>query len=57
MSARISWHLQLVVQDGKLDDARALMDETVEATAQEVGAWDYEWFISPADQTCHICER
>lgn len=57
MSARISWHLQLVVQDGKLDDARASMDETLEATAQETGAWDYEWFISPADQTCHICER
>ncbi|MCH1571788.1 MAG: antibiotic biosynthesis monooxygenase [Longimicrobiales bacterium] len=57
MSATISWNLQLVVQDGKLDDARALMDEMVEATAQEAGARGYEWFISSDDQTCHICER
>lgn len=57
MSKVVSWNIQLSVQDGKLEDARALMEEMVEATGQEEGALGYEWFLSSDGTTCHINER
>jgi len=45
------------VQDGRLDDARALMAEMVESTRGESGAETYEWFLSGDGTVCHICER
>ena len=51
MSSVVSWNIQLSVQDGKLDEARALMTEMVEATTQEAGALGYEWFLSPDGTT------
>ena len=57
MSDVVSWNIRLSVQDGKLDEARALMAEMVEATKQEAGALGYEWFLSPDGTTCHINER
>jgi quinol monooxygenase YgiN len=57
MSQTVSWNLQLSVQAGKLDDARALMTEMVAATDQESGAITYEWFLSADGSACHICEK
>lgn len=57
MSNAVSWNLHCSVQDGKLDESRALMAEMVEATRQEAGALGYEWFLSPDGATCHINER
>lgn len=57
MSSTVSWNLQLGVQDGQLEDARALMAEMVEATEKETGAIGYEWFLSNDARTCHICEK
>ena len=57
MSAPVSWNLQLSVQDGRLDDARALMAEMVESTRQEPGAKGYEWFLRSDGTECHILER
>ena len=57
MSDVISWNLQLSVNDGQLDNARALMVEMIEATAQEAGAMGYEWFLSADGTACHINER
>jgi quinol monooxygenase YgiN len=57
MSDVVSWNLQLSVIDGKLDDARLLMAEMVEATNHEAGAVVYEWFLSPDGTSCHINER
>ena len=57
MSQTVSWNLQLAVQDGKLDAARALMAEMVAATDQEPGAITYEWFLSADASSCHICEK
>lgn len=57
MSSVVSWNLQLSVQDGRLDDARALMAEMVEATKKESGAQSYEWFLSNDGSQVHICER
>ena len=53
----MSWNLQLSVQDGRLEDARALMAEMVEATRQEPGSRGYEWFLNSDGTECHICER
>lgn len=57
MSAAVSWNLQLDVQDGRLEEARVLMAEMVEATRQEPGTQRYEWFLSEDGTVCHICER
>ena len=55
MSETVSWNLQLSVRDGRVDDARELMNEMVESTRNENGALSYEWFL--AGNTCHIVER
>lgn len=57
MSGIVSWNLQLSVQAGRLDDARALVAEMVDATQQEPGTQGYEWFLSSDGSQCHICER
>ena len=57
MSNTISWNLRLSVSDGRLDDARALMNEMVESTRNEPGTLGYEWFLSKDGKTCHINER
>jgi quinol monooxygenase YgiN len=57
MAATVSWNLQLAVQDGRLDHARAPMAEMVAATRDEQGAIGYEWFLSDDGQVCHICEK
>ena len=57
MANAVSWNLQLTVQDGRLDEARALMAEMVDATRQESGTLGYEWFLSRDGSSCHIHER
>lgn len=57
MSSTVSWNLQLAVQEGRLDEARKLVSEMVEATRQEPGTVGYEWFLSEDGSVCHICER
>ncbi|HSM36232.1 MAG TPA: antibiotic biosynthesis monooxygenase [Longimicrobiales bacterium] len=57
MQGPVSWNLQLSVRDGRLDDARNLMADMVEATRNEPGALVYEWFLDGDGAVCHICER
>lgn len=57
MSETVSWNFHLSVQDGRLDDARALMSEMVEATKREPGTVGYEWFLSGDGTACHIMEK
>ena len=45
------------VREGRLDDAKELMDEMVAATLKEPGAQGYEWFLSEDGDRCHINER
>jgi quinol monooxygenase YgiN len=45
------------VRDGKLSDARVLMNEMVASTQLEPGTQTYEWFLSEDGKTCHINER
>lgn len=56
MSNSVSWNLQMSVREGQLDDARALMNEMVEATREESGAVQYEWFLGEDGGSCHIVE-
>jgi quinol monooxygenase YgiN len=56
MSDAVSWNLQLDVLDGRLDDARTLIAEMVEATHGEAGTVGYEWFLSADGKTYHVCE-
>ena len=44
MSEVVSWNLQLNILDGRLDEARALMTEMVEAIAQNAAR------VEPVDQ-------
>lgn len=57
MAGTVSWNLQMSVRDGRLEEARALMNEMVEATRGESGATGYEWFVSADGSKCHINER
>jgi quinol monooxygenase YgiN len=57
MSSTVSWNLQASVREGRLDDARALMTEMVEATLKEQGTQGFEWFLSGDGSACHINER
>lgn len=57
MSQAISWNLQLSVRGGRLEDARELMEEMVEATREEAGTRIYEWFLSDDGSACHLYER
>lgn len=56
MHNAVSWNLQLAVQEGRLDEARTLMEEMVDSTRGEPGAVGYEWFLSDDGSTCHIVE-
>jgi quinol monooxygenase YgiN len=57
MSTPVSWHLNMEVREGKLEDLRALMEEMVESTRGEEGTLAYEWFLSDDTKTCHLYER
>ena len=56
MSDQISWHVQLAVKPGQLDNFRALTTEMLESTRQEVGVLNYERFVS-ADGNFVTCLR
>lgn len=45
------------VRDGRLETAKALMEEMVESTLKEQGTIGYEWFLSADGRCCHIHER
>jgi quinol monooxygenase YgiN len=57
MPNTISWNLQMSVRDGRLDEARNLMNEMVASTRKEPGAQGYEWFLSEDGKICHLNER
>lgn len=56
MSGTVSWMLALKVNEGKLDEFRALMEEMVTATREESGTLMYEWFLGD-DGARHLYER
>jgi quinol monooxygenase YgiN len=57
MSNHISWHVELQVKAGQLNDLRALTGQMVESTRTEPGALIYERYISDDHQIVHVFER
>ena len=57
MTKNIYWLLQLNINDGKVDDFKALAAEMTESTKAESGAIAYEWHMSEDGKLCHIYER
>lgn len=58
MNTHVQWVLKLAVNEGKLDEFKALAAEMSEVTkAGEPGALAYEWFLSDDGATCHLYER
>ncbi len=57
MSSAVSWNLRVSINEGRLEDFRALMQEMVASTEGEAGALGYEWFLSEDGASCHINER
>ncbi len=53
----ISWNLKLSINEGKLDDFKALMTEMVASTTAEEGCMTYDWYIMPDGSEVHIQER
>jgi quinol monooxygenase YgiN len=57
MSEEVSWHVELAIKPGQLDDLRALTDEMVEATRLEPGTLNYQRFVTENGEFLHIYER
>lgn len=57
MTDNVYWILALKINDGKLDEFKALADEMCASTKKEPGALAYEWHLSDDGSTCHIFER
>jgi quinol monooxygenase YgiN len=57
MSTEISWHVELAVKPGKLEDFRTLTREMVEATRSEPGTLIYERFVSEDGTVVYGYER
>jgi quinol monooxygenase YgiN len=57
MGEEISWHVELRVKPGQLDDFRTLTGEMVSATRCEPGVLSYQRFASEDGTRIHIYER
>jgi quinol monooxygenase YgiN len=57
MDRQVSWHVELAIKPGRLDELRALTDEMVEATRSEPGTLSYQRFVSDDGAFLHIYER
>lgn len=57
MGEHVSWLWEVEVQDGKLDDFKALMGEMVEATKAEDGTLIYEWYVDDQGSAVQLFER
>ncbi|WP_094606020.1 hypothetical protein SPSIL_006840 [Sporomusa silvacetica DSM 10669] len=57
MKEQVSWIFEVSINDGELDNFKALMKEMVDSTAaNEPGTLAYEWSISADGIQCHIHE-
>ena len=57
MSEEVSWHVELAIKPGKLDDLRALTGEMVAATRLEPETLNYQRFVTENGEFLHIYER
>jgi quinol monooxygenase YgiN len=57
MSNEVSWHVELVVKPGRLEEFRTLTGEMVQFTEREPGVLAYERYISEDGKVVHVYER
>jgi quinol monooxygenase YgiN len=57
MGDQISWHVELAVKPGQIENFQALTGEMVESTRDEPGVLDYERFVSDDGKFVHVYER
>jgi len=57
MSEQVFWIVEFSIGEGNLEGFKALMNEMVEATRDQLGTTHYEWFLSEDGRSCHIHER
>jgi quinol monooxygenase YgiN len=57
MSEEVHWLLELKINNGKLNDFKAVMAEMIAATTEENGTLAYEWCFSSDESVCNIYER
>jgi quinol monooxygenase YgiN len=57
MGDQISWHVELAVKPGQLENFRALTREMVESTRDEPGVLNYDRFVSDDSKFVHVYER
>ena len=58
MAGPVSWVLETPVHPERSDELRALIEEMVANThTHELGAQNYEWFMSADGRVCHLYER
>lgn len=53
----VSWHVELAVKPGELDNFRALTAEMLHFASREAGVVVYERFVSPDGSAVHVYER
>lgn len=56
MHGHLSWLVELDIKEGRLNDAKALMDEMVDHTAKESFTHNYDWYISEDNTSASIYE-
>jgi predicted subunit of tRNA(5-methylaminomethyl-2-thiouridylate) methyltransferase len=57
MRGEISWHVELTVRPGELDNFRALTRAMVDSTKREPGVLIYERFVSEDGRVVSVYER
>jgi quinol monooxygenase YgiN len=57
MYGEISWHVELRVRPGQLDNFRALTGEMLAVTRREPGVLSYQRFVSEDGAAVHLYER
>jgi quinol monooxygenase YgiN len=57
MNSEISWHVELRIKPGQLDNFRLLTQEMIAFTRQEPGVLSYQRFICADNATIHVYER
>jgi quinol monooxygenase YgiN len=57
MGDQISWHVELVIKPGQLDNFRALTGEMVRVARRESGVLAYQRFVSSDSKAIYVYER
>jgi quinol monooxygenase YgiN len=57
MGDQISWHVELAVKPGQIENFQALTGEMVDSAREEPGVLNYERFVSDDGKFVHVYER